>query len=277
MAITGCVGLRSYGYDLGESGDSTHEVIPPVSAAEDGIVTGLLDHLEECLKAHDREEAVQAILAAADAGLAVEDLYARVLEPFLASVGRGWQEGRTAVWEEHLIVGAIRTAIDALYPRVLERKAQVKALPLTVAFFCPPEETHDVGLRMLVDRFDLKGFRTVYVGAMTPVSQMIECVRATCASVVCLSASTHFQRTALHHVIRRLREGLPETRIVAGGPAFAHSDHGWEEYGVDSVDSLLEELMAQAEAAGVTAAETRGEDPGANASAVPGDEGSSDA
>ena len=33
--------------------------------------------------------------------------------------GRGWQEGRTAVWEEHLIVGAVRTAIEALYPKVL--------------------------------------------------------------------------------------------------------------------------------------------------------------
>ena len=106
--------------------------------------------------------------AAVENGLAIEDLYAHVLEPFLASVGQGWQEGRTAVWEEHLVVGAVRGAIEALYPKVLERKAQVEPIPLTVAFFCPPEETHDVGLRMLVDRFDLRGFRTIYVGAATP-------------------------------------------------------------------------------------------------------------
>lgn len=217
-----------------------------MAADRDRIVTGLVGHLDGCLKSHDREEAVRAIVAAVDDGLPVEDLYTLVLEPFLASVGRGWQEGRTAVWEEHLIVGAVRTAIEALYPRVLERKATIEALPLTVAFFCPPEETHDVGLRMLVDRFDLRGFRTVYVGALTPVQQMIDCVRTTGASVVCLSASTHFQRGALREVVRRLREGLPDTRIVVGGPAFAHSDLGWEEYAVASVDSLLDELAAKA-------------------------------
>ena len=50
---------------------------------------------------------------------------------------------------------------------------------------------------MFVDRFDLRGFQTVYVGAMTPVNEMAQCVRSTGATVVCLSASTHFQRTAL--------------------------------------------------------------------------------
>jgi methanogenic corrinoid protein MtbC1 len=212
------------------------------------VVTETRDSLERCLQTHDREGAVGAILAAVEDGLAIEDLYSHVLEPFLVSVGRGWQEGRTAVWEEHLMVGAVRAAIEALYPRVLERKALVEAVPVTVAFFCPPEEAHDVGLRMLVDRFDLRGFRTAYVGAATPVEEMVRCVRSVGASVVCLSASSHFQRAALHEVVRRLRGLLPEVRIVAGGPAFAHSDTGWEEFTVDSVDGLLDELAAQARA-----------------------------
>jgi len=230
------------------------------------------ESLDRCLRDHDREGAASAVLAAVEDGLAIEDLYTHVLEPFLESVGRGWQEGQTAVWEEHLIVGAVRTAIEALYPKVLERKAQVEAVPVTVAFFCPPEETHDVGLRMLVDRFDLRGFRTVYVGAATPVDEMVRCVRSESASVVCLSASTHFQRTALREVIERLRELLPEVRIVAGGPAFAHSDAGLEEFTVDSVDGLLDELAAQARAAWAGPAHTRpGDGAAANSEEGPGD------
>jgi methanogenic corrinoid protein MtbC1 len=209
------------------------------------IASETRDALEECLRTHDREGAVRAVLAAVESDLAIEDLYSRVLEPFLAAVGGSWQQGRTAVWEEHLIVGAVRAAIESLYPTVLERKAQVEAVPITVAFFCPPEETHDVGLRMLVDRFDLRGFRTVYVGAATPVDEMAECVRSVGASVACLSASTHFQRAALRDVVRRLAELLPEVRIVVGGPAFAHSCGGWEEFTVDSVEALLDELAAE--------------------------------
>jgi methanogenic corrinoid protein MtbC1 len=202
--------------------------------------------LDRCLREHDRAGAVRSVLAATDAGLAIEDLYSQVLQPFLASVGSEWQQGRTAVWEEHLIVGAVRAAVEALYPRVLERKAAVPQVPVTVAFFCPPEETHDLGLRMLADRFDLRGFRTVYVGAGTPVEEMVKCVQAEGASVVCLSASTHFQKAALHNVITRLRERLPGVRLVAGGPAFAQGRAGWEEYVVGDVERLLDELAAEA-------------------------------
>jgi len=213
------------------------------------LIQETLESLERCLRAHDRESAVRAVLAAVDQGLSIEDLHTHVLSPFLASVGRGWQEGRTTVWEEHLIVGAVRAAIEALYPRVLERKARVETVPMTVAFFCPPEETHDVGLRMLADLFDLRGFRTIYIGAGTPVHEMVACVRSVGASVICLSASTHFQKTALHHVITGLRSALPDVRIVAGGPAFAAgvaAGADWQDYVVDSLNELFDELTAQA-------------------------------
>jgi MerR family transcriptional regulator, light-induced transcriptional regulator len=214
------------------------------------LIEAARESLDRCLREHDRAGAVHAVLAAVDDGLAIEDLYSSVLQPFLASVGSGWQEGRTAVWEEHLIVGAVRGAIEALYPRVLERKAHMRPVPLTVAFFCLPEETHDVGLRMLVDRFDLRGFRTVYVGTMTPVDEMVECARTERADVVCLSASTHFQRAALRGVIDRLSETLPDVRILAGGPAFAHASAmaGWERYAVGSLDALMDDLAAEASA-----------------------------
>ena len=204
------------------------------------------EELDACVREHDRPRAVGVILAAAEAGLPIEELYTDVLEPFLASVGQAWQEGRTAVWEEHLIVGAVRTAIEALYPRVLQRKAQAEAVPVTVAFFCPPEETHDIGLRMLADRFDLAGFQTVYVGALTPVVQMVECARSVGADVICISASTHYQRATLFSVVRALSQELPHVRLVAGGPAFARSGGGWEEYLVDSVDQLIGGLIAKA-------------------------------
>lgn len=218
---------------------------------EDRIdVQRLIERLERCLRDHDREAAVVAALSAVERGLSIEDLYSQVFEPLLASVGRSWQEGRTAAWEEHLFVGAIRTAIDALYPRVIQRKKEGPVLATRVAFFCPAEEAHDVGLRMLVDRFDLRGFRTVYVGAFTPVCQMVECVRKMGVEVVCLSASSHFQRVALRSVVERLREALPDTRLVVGGPAFALSEDGWEGFRPDSVEALLNELAGSANALG---------------------------
>lgn len=219
------------------------------TVAERQDTRDVVNELRQCLRRHDRGGAVTAILKEIEAGRSIEDLYGAVLEPFLHWVGAEWQEGRAAVWEEHLIVSAVRTAVDALYPLVLKRKESAAPIPVTVAFFCPSEETHDLGLRMLADRFELRGFRTVYVGAMTPVAQMIECARAVQADLICLSASSHFQRAALLDVLGRLQSALPATRLVVGGPAFARSDEGWQRYSVESLDLLMDELAAGAQGA----------------------------
>jgi methanogenic corrinoid protein MtbC1 len=211
--------------------------------------------LQALLAAHEREAAVTEVLRAVEAGLEIEPLYDDVLLPVLRGLGAGWQTGQTAVWEEHLATQALRSAVEALYPRVLARKAGVVPVPVTVAFFCPPDESHDLGLRMLADRFDLHGFRTVYVGASTPVDDMVACARAVRADVVCLSASTHFHRASLRHAVAALQAALPSMRILVGGAAFVHDCTGWEHCVPADLQALFGELAAGAPVATVTGGE----------------------
>lgn len=210
--------------------------------------------LRACLHSHDAAAVVGAVVTAVDEGLSIERLYDEVLGPFLVWVGEQWQDGKAQVWEEHLMAAAVRTAVDALHPRVQARKAAAEAVPVTVAFFCPPEENHELGLRMLADRFDMRGFRTVYVGAMTPWAQMIDCARTVGADVICLSASTHFHRVALHDGVAALQKALPGVRVVVGGPAFTRSPAGWEAHLIGSVDRLLDDLRPAAPAGQAAAA-----------------------
>ena len=204
----------------------------------------LVTRLQALLAAHEREATVIEVLRAVEAGLGVEQLYDDVLLPVLRGLGAGWQTGQTAVWEEHLATQALRSAVEALYPRILARKAGVPPVPVTVAFFCPSDEAHDLGLRMLADRFDLHGFRTVYVGASTPVDDMVACAQAVCADVVCLSASTHFHRAALRHAVAALEVALPGVRVLVGGAAFVHGTQGWEHLVPTDLQALFAELAA---------------------------------
>ena len=208
--------------------------------------SALVAKLQALLAAHEREAAVMEVLRAVEAGLGVERLYDEVLLPLLRTLGAGWQSGQTAVWEEHMATQAIRSAVEALYPRILARKAGVAPVPVTVAFFCPPDEAHDLGLRMLADRFDLHGFRTVYVGASTPVDDMVACAPGVGAHVVCLSASTHFHRAALRHAVAALEAALPGVRIIVGGPAFVNDIQGWERCAPTNLQALLDELAGGA-------------------------------
>jgi methanogenic corrinoid protein MtbC1 len=208
--------------------------------------SALATRLQALLAAHEREAAVMEVLRAVEAGLGVERLYDDVLLPLLRTLGAGWQTGQTAVWEEHMATQAIRSAVETLYPRIVALKAGVPPVPVTVAFFCPPDEAHDLGLRMLADRFDLHGFRTVYVGASTPVDDMVACAQGVSADVVCLSASTHFHRAALRHAVAALEAAVPGVRILVGGAAFVHDTDGWESSVPTDLQALRGELAAGA-------------------------------
>lgn len=185
--------------------------------------------LDSAFAGRDRTAAIAASLDAVDGGrIGVPDLYTLVLCPLMADTGSDWQEGTTRIWEEHYATATVRTIVEALAPRVAEAAASVPRRGETVLLACPPDEYHDLGLRMLLDRFLLAGYDAHFLGADTPIPEIRNAAEQLGATLVVLSASTHYHRVRLREVIDGLRHGLPETvRIAVGGPAFAH---GAEEY-----------------------------------------------
>jgi MerR family transcriptional regulator, light-induced transcriptional regulator len=129
------------------------------------------------------------------------------------------------VWQEHFASHAVRTIVEALYLDVAREAKDVPKLGSAVLLACPPKEQHELGLRMLADRFELAGYDVTFLGADTPVDEIIAAARATAADLVALSVSTAFERVEMHCVVDTLRQQLPDARIVLGGPAFAHDKH----------------------------------------------------
>ena len=194
---------------------------------DDLIAANLLGELQELADARDRAGSVALVLDAVSSGkITIPDLYVRVLGPFLSYIGSSWAHGTETVWEEHLASHMVLTIVEALYPTVLREAAGVRATGKTVLLACPPQERHEIGLRMLSDRFELAGWNVTNLGADTPLPEIIAAAVATRADLVALSVSTVYERVELRCFIDSLRSGLPGVRIVAGGPAFAR-DHSW--------------------------------------------------
>jgi MerR family transcriptional regulator, light-induced transcriptional regulator len=181
--------------------------------------------LDDALRAHDRAGAVRRALQALDRGEAtVPELYT-MLAAILVEVGAGWRSGTTEVWQEHAVTSIVRTVVEAC---VLEVEAAAPAeRPATVVLAAPDDEYHDLGLRMLADRFALAGWRAHLLGANVPVDELIPAVGHLDAHAVALSASTHFHRLRLRTYVDTLTEACPEVRIWVGGPAFAYNHEGW--------------------------------------------------
>lgn len=196
------------------------------SARQDNAAL-LRDRLGELLADHRRPEAVTEALRVVRAHeVDIPTLYADVLTPLMHDVGVGWQRGLMCIWEEHLASAAVRTIVDALYPRVLELKLAATPVGKKVVLACPPDETHDLGLRMLSDLFDLAGWETYLLGQDVPVAEIADAAVELEADMVVLTSSTHFHRVRIREVIDRLYARAPALRVVVAGPAFAHDTAG---------------------------------------------------
>ena len=191
---------------------------------------------------HDKATAVRTAVEAVTAGaVSIPELYRDVLARILADTGAAWQTGKTAIWEEHLASSTVRTIVEILYPGVLKAKATVAPAGRSVLLACPPEEGHDLGLRMVSDRFDMAGWTTFFLGPDTPVAEIADAARRLGVDAVVMSSSTHFHRVAVRHAVDALKKELPGTDIWVGGPAFVGAATGWLPQEIVDLDALLGE------------------------------------
>jgi MerR family transcriptional regulator, light-induced transcriptional regulator len=200
----------------------------------------LREAVASALRRHDRAKAVRTAVEAVSSGaLDVPALYREVLTPLLRETGQAWSSGATRVWEEHLASQAVRSIVELVYPAVLKQKATVAPTGRSVLLACPPEEAHDLGLRMVADRFDMAGWTSYFLGADTPADELVHAARSLDVDAVVLSSSTHFHRVGLRHVVDRLRAEAPGVSVWVGGPAFAHDREGWSDDDLVDLDALL--------------------------------------
>lgn len=201
---------------------NTERTPTPSSAVRD-----LRAAIDAALVARDKPAAVTAAMDALRSGaITVPDLYTRVLSPLLVDTGSRWQTGEVRVWNEHFTSQIVRTIVESAYPFVAEALGVSAPTRGRVILACPPAEQHDLGLRMLADRFALGGYEVFYLGTDTPVPELIDAAGVLAADMLILSASTHFHRVSLRAVVEALKTALPSVRVLVGGPAFA-LDRDW--------------------------------------------------
>ena len=209
------------------------------------IVADLSAELGAAFAQHDKSAAVRTAVEAVTSGaISIAKLYRDVLTPLLVHAGASWQDGRLSIWEEHLASATVRTVVEILYPGVLKTKAAAPPAHRTVLLACPPEEGHDLGLRMVADRFDMAGWTTYFLGPDTPVAEIADAALRLGADAIVMSSSTHYHRLAVRHAVDELRSALPTVDVWVGGPAFVGAAKGWLPQEVVDLNELLGDANA---------------------------------
>jgi DNA-binding transcriptional MerR regulator/methylmalonyl-CoA mutase cobalamin-binding subunit len=137
---------------------------------------------------------------------------------FLVRVGEAWHDGRLEVRHEHFA-----SAVVADFLREAREPYDAQARGPQVVAATLPGDGHVGGLLMASVLLAVRGRRVVYLGASTPVAQIVEAARAAQAQAVAISVSPSVPRARVTRALVQLRRELPKRTALwvggAGAPA----------------------------------------------------------
>jgi excisionase family DNA binding protein len=133
------------------------------------ILKGNFDYLQSFLfkqALKNNRDSVQQILTGLYLGqYPLHQIYDQLLVPVLHEIGNRWMNGKLGIMEEHISSQIIRDSVIRLQGiiRVPKKKiGNVVCLNLS-------NELHDIGLKMVQNILELRGYRTYYSGQKTPL------------------------------------------------------------------------------------------------------------
>ena len=168
--------------------------------------------LMSAIEAYD-EAVLQAALDDGLAAFGLETFVRDLILPTLSAVGRGWEQGRVEISQEHFASNLIRGRLLSL-ARLWGRGSGPLAL-----LACAPGEHHDISLLAFGLILRSHGWRILFLGADTPLSTMEETARMTAPAVIVLVTFETSRVEAEGTVLRRLARTAPLFLSGPGAPA----------------------------------------------------------
>ena len=179
------------------------------------------------LLAGDRFECRKVVEALLDAKVDIRDLYLQLFQRSLYRVGELWETNRISVATEHLATSITETLLTLVYPELFRTDHVGKKAVIS----CGTNEFHQVGGRIVADILELNGWDSYFLGANTPVQDLVQYIDKTQPEMLGMSLSIYFNMPALVETMVEVRASFPRLDIIVGGQAFR-----WG--GADSVKNL---------------------------------------
>jgi len=229
--------------------EEQHELIATLAKTED------LSPPIEAIWLHRTEEFCEALLAAdARKALALTQQWVKqtgdipnflqfVVTGTMIEIGRLWENNRINVAQEHLASAIVNRVMASLYPQIIDMTPRRGRAIVT----CAPNEFHELGGRMFADLLELDGWDVMYLGANTPVEELVAMARSHNVSFLALSVAMPFNLEQAGRAISALRQLAPvRPKILLGGRAFSMSPRLWKDIGGDAYCPTAEAGVALA-------------------------------
>jgi methanogenic corrinoid protein MtbC1 len=188
----------------------------PVEHQWSNRIEAIYDRYLAALLAGSKGECSLIVTDLLDGCIPVRTLYRELLQKAMYQVGELWEQNRISVAREHLATSVTEFIMTLVYPRLFAvehcgRKAVVA---------CVANEYHQLGARMVADIFELNGWDGYFLGANTPVRELLSLLEEKRPDFLALSLSVSSNLPSLLDTLKIVRESFTDLDILVGGQAF---------------------------------------------------------
>ena len=145
-------------------------------------------------------------------------LYEDIFKEALYKVGRLWETNKISVATEHIATAITEGILNELFEQLISKTRFNKK----VVVACVDKEQHQVGIKMVADVFEMKGWETFYLGTGIPTIELIRYIHEIKPDLLAISLTVYFNFTNLLIMLETVRKEFPELQIIIGGQAFKH-------------------------------------------------------
>lgn len=203
------------------------------------------EHYLAALLAGNRAECASIVQELVSADTPVKHLYTDLFQRSQVRVGELWECQRISVAVEHLATAITGRMLTLVHPQVFSGSARDR----TIIIACVADEYHQLGGRMIADFCELHGWRSPFLGANTPLADLLQLIEDRRPDLLGLSLSIYFNLPSLLKALDAVSGKYPDLQILVGGQAFrwgaqaALQPYANARY-VESLDELEQSLAA---------------------------------
>lgn len=161
----------------------------------------------------------------------IEDIYVYIFQESMYRIGRLWQRKEISVATEHYCSASTQFIMTYFYPEIFK----VDKNGYVCVSTCIEGELHEIGIRMISDILELEGFRTYYLGANTPLDEIVNKAIEEKADLIAISTILFERIDKVVELIGLIRskEECKHMKIIVGGSPFNIDEDLWSKVGAD--------------------------------------------
>lgn len=146
----------------------------------------------------------------------IKEIYEDLFRRSLYRVGELWELNKISVATEHMATAITENMMITLQPRIFNTERTGRKAVIA----CVANEYHQVGAKMIADIFEMHGWDGYFIGANTPVQELLRFIEEKQPDMAGLSLSIYFNINVLRETLHHIQRDFPDLPVVVGGQAF---------------------------------------------------------